>query len=196
MPSNLLTFDEATHTYRVGGHKKPGVTGILKAAGYIDDRWFSEAAAWRGHVVHACCQLHCLGTLDAKTVDPLAQGYLDAWIGFKANIGFTPIAVEVPRYDPELDICGIPDRIGYLGDGTPAIVDLKTGPTQAWHALQLALYHPFCPPNKGFRRFGVRLEYQGRYTLTEFPMGQYAMDREAALAALTTYRWKRFHNVI
>ena len=190
-----IDLDPESHIYRVDGQRKPSVTGIIKAAGLIDSQWFNEAAAWRGSVVHKCCELHCKGTLDPATVDPMAQGYLDAWIAFKKNLGFVPMTIEQFAYT-DYGYCGTPDRIGCLGDGTPCIIDIKTGAIQKWCALQLAGYLPFVRIGKAvnYRRYGIQLKPDGRYVMTEYPPEQLQSDWAAFLACLTINNWKRVNN--
>lgn len=191
-----LTLDPETHIYRVDGRKMPSVTQIIKSAGLINSDWFNEAATWRGSVVHKCCELHCKGTLDPATVDPAAQGYLDAWVAFKKNLGVVVTAVEKFRYAPTFNFCGTPDRIGYLGNGTPCVIDIKTGPAQKWHALQLAAYEEFVSNSRevGYRRYGVQLKPDGRYVMTEYPPEQLQNDWAAFLACLTINNWKKVNN--
>lgn len=189
----VITIDD-DHVYRVDGHRKPSVTGIIKSAGLINDQWFNEAAAWRGSVVHKCCELHCKGTLDPASVDPAAQGYLDAWIKFKRNLGFIPTQIEQMSWSPSKDFCGTPDRFGYLGNGLPVVIDLKTGAAQKWHALQLAAYVQFVPDANKLQRFTVQLAPDGEYKMVEYPVVELPIDFAAFLACLTLRNWRKVNN--
>jgi hypothetical protein len=51
-----MTFDPVLHEYRDGDLIIQSVTQILKRAGHIDDRWYSEEARERGSAVHELCE--------------------------------------------------------------------------------------------------------------------------------------------
>lgn len=181
-----LTFDPATHTYHFNGHAVPSVTGILKAVGLIDDRWFDEAATWRGSVVHKCCELWDKGRLNESTVDPQALPYLDAWREFCVKTKFKPRTVEVPRHHV----------LGYAGtedaENEEYDIDRKTGAVQKWHALQLAAYSQFHPRPHTRRRFAVQLKADGKYVATEY---KGTGDWAAFQSCLNVYFWKGHHGI-
>lgn len=197
----MLTFDEPGHTYRLDGRKIPSVTTIIKAAGLIDTTWFNEAATWRGSVVHRCCEYDCKGKLDESTVDPGAAGYLEGWRKWKRETGFRPVAIEARFYHPVFLYAGMPDRVGYLPDGSIAVPDIKTGPPQKWHALQSAGYVPGAKILLGHsvdsgivvRRFGVSVHVNGTYTQTEYTVQTLAVDWAAFQSCLNIFNWRRIN---
>lgn len=182
-------FDPTTHRYTTPeGKPLLSVTQILKLAGLIDDRWFTEEACWKGSVVHKVCELDCKGTLDESSVDPAAAGYLAAWRAWKNAVGFKALEIEQPMANDRY--AGTPDRTGSVGYGHYAVVDLKTGSTAKWHSLQLAAYGAlaFPPWPRAARRFTVRLQDDGRYITT--PYEDFSTDWAAFQGALAVANWR------
>ncbi len=188
------TFDAATHAYTdATGRRLLSVTEVIKAVGLIDDRWFTEEATWRGSCVHALCEYEDKGTLDESTIDPAAEGYLEAWRRWKKITGFTPVQIEHPMSG--MGYAGTLDRVGLIGPATRAVVDLKTGAAQKWHALQLAGYAGFYYPySRSMRRFTVRLHEDGRYTTQEYE--DFATDWAGFQGALAVATWKMVNNAL
>lgn len=123
----VLTFDEATHTYRFGGQVVPGVTSILAPLTGYDSVPASvlEAAANFGKAVHKACELDDLGELDEAALDPALVPYLQAWRQFSADHAVVWHEIEQPVYHPTLRYAGTPDRIGIVR-GMDAVVDIKS----------------------------------------------------------------------
>ncbi len=185
-----LKFDPASHTYTKDGRVLPSVTQILQASGIIDTTWFTEEAAWRGSVVHECCQLDDEGDLDEGTVPEEAKGYLDAWRLFKAQVPMNFIAIEQPLCSGLY--AGTPDR-----DAEWAVVDIKTGAILPWVGLQLAAYVDLVRANgpdvggpRSFDRYAVRLGKDGRYNVQHFAVRDYRNDLGIFRAALSIYYWR------
>ena len=129
-----LTFDEATHTYRIHGKVVPGVTTILKP---LTDFSFVkpealEAASLFGTAVHKACELDDLDFLDEEALDPALAPYLQAWRKFSTDYRAAWTAIEERVYSPTHDYAGTLDRFGKVvlpGTFTPkdAVVDIKSG---------------------------------------------------------------------
>src|ERR1043165_3114073 len=94
-----LTLDKELHVYTLADRVLPSVTEILKGAGLVDDRWWTEAGRWRGSAVHAACWYDDEGDLDETTLDPKLQNYLQAYRKFKTELGFIPTDIETPIYN-------------------------------------------------------------------------------------------------
>lgn len=180
-----LTFDPATHIYMKGGRVLPSVTQVLSEVGILNKDWFTEAAAWRGSVVHMCCELDDEGDLDESSVPEEARGYLDAWRLFKSQNPMNFVSIEQPM-----------DRFGYAGtpdrDAEWAVVDLKTGAIQPWVALQLAAYTELIGEtgSRAFNRFAVRIGNDGKYAVKEFPLVERRRDLALFHSALSIYNWR------
>lgn len=179
----MITLDE-NHVYHDESGPVPGVTGILKEAGLIDDRWFDEYSRERGTLVHRATAMWDAGTLDVEALDPVLAPYVRAWSQFKMDSGFTSDLIEHIVYNPIHRYAGTLDRRGYL-DSQATIVDIKTGVAQPWAALQTAAYAgTFDIPHK---RATVELCPDCTYKLT---MHTDRNDIRVFLSALAVTNWK------
>ena len=187
-PKPALTFDPETHTYWLGERKIPSVTQVLQSVGVINTDYFTEEAAWRGSVVHKCCELDDENDLDETSVPEEAKGYLDAWRLFKQQVLLGPFeAIEEPVCGR--DYAGTPDRTGNLD--VPLFLDIKTGSILPWVGIQLAAYGQLvCSPALPFRRIAVRLDKTGKYNLREFPIRERRADLHIFNAALSIHEWR------
>ena len=193
-------FDDGTHTYKVNGLVVPGVTSLLQIGGFIQSRWFADAARWRGSNVHIACMYDDLGTLDEDSEDgkgrlkPI-EGYLDAWRRFKRE---------------------------YIHNGDSLVIDLKSGAVQPWTSLQLCGYIGLKPPASETvavekplwsrtyagrpdrvwmrdtkyhlcRRIGVQLMPSGKYDMKEFPLKELTDDTRIFQGLVAQYHWREFH---
>jgi len=185
----MLEFDANTHQFKYGTQPVISVTQALHGAGLIDAGHFSEWCAWRGSVVHRCCELDDHGTLDEFTVADEAWPYLLAWRAFRRESGFVPDLIEHQVFDKTWRYAGILDRTGTIGQ-MRLVVDLKTGAPQKWHALQLAAYCMTLDKPRLYRRFVVGLRNDGTYAAKEFT-GLVDKDFAVFTAALTVANWTR-----
>lgn len=187
-----LKFNPETHEYRLDGKLIPGVTAVLGAVGIIETAWFREEAAWRGSVVHKCCELDDLGTIAQYEIDPKAEPYLDAYRAFKRDKAFRPLLIEQPLADLELGYAGTPDRTGLIvarqrGCDYEVTLDLKTGAGAWWHRLQLAAYSELTG-TKG--RIVLRLKPDGTYNAKELPIADRWSDKNDFMRCLYVYHLK------
>jgi len=173
----------------------PRVTEVLKNAGLIDTRWFSDEVRDRGTVVHAACQYLDEGTLDESTLDPKIAGYVEGykrWIQWRQATGQREWDwIEAPRQDPQGRYRGTPDRI--LTVRPRWVWDIKTGCHFPWHALQTAAYVNMLPNPYSYRRAGLYLKADGHYQVREYPRDDYARDLSVFLAAVTCTEWRLHH---
>ena len=188
----MVQFDSARHIYTVDGHRRPSVTEVIKATGYIEHGYFNEEARWRGSVVHRMTQLWDLGKLDESTVDPRVEGYLVAWKKYRARRRKFYSRIEEPIANQFM--AGTPDRVGIGEDGLPCVDDIKTGAPQKWHALQLAGYAWLAHPAVDYcKRFAVYLQEDGEYCEEEFPATVLECDKRAFMACIETWNWRKAH---
>lgn len=163
----MIEFDEASHTYRVGGVVVPSVTQLLKP---LYD--FSSippnvlaAKANLGTRVHKACDLDEDGLLDEATVDDVVGSYLSAWRLFKAESGAVVLSSEQRVFHKSLRYCGTLDRIIDVG-GNAMLIDIKTsaeihpavGPQTAGYAMALG---------QNLARGVVQLRPDGSYRFRE-----------------------------
>lgn len=180
----MIEFDPVAHVYREGGRVVPGVTGIIKSCGLIDDTWFNDYARDRGKAVHEATALDDDGILDEATIDPAITGYVAAWRRFKAESGFQSVHIERVLFNKVHRYAGTVDRLGIMS-GCNWVIDFKTGEIQPWVALQTAAYA--LAAGGTFRRAGVKLSSDGTYRLKEFSDRN---DTAVFLACLTLHNWK------
>lgn len=191
-----LTFDDASHTYRLDGQVLPSVTQVLRDNGLGGD--FShvspailEHARQRGTAVHAAAHYLDEGDLDESTVAPEIRPFLDAWQAFKAERRVELLALEQRVACPVYRVAGTIDRVARVPGLRGAIlIDLKTN-TPHGAAYQLAGYKLLAQHLKpligsGFfvDRWAVELhpERTVPYTIHEY---RNSRDRDVFLAALT-----------
>jgi hypothetical protein len=182
----MINLDEATHTYSdENGKVYPSVTQILVAENFVDSSWFTEWSRDKGSLVHLICHLDDINDLDESTIDPVLQPYLDAYRSFKRNSGFIVESSEVPLASEAYQFAGTPDKIGKL-NGSPTIIDIKSGAVEPWVGLQLSFYEILT--NHPHKRFALQLTPESNYKLTPFAGRQ---DRNLCLSILSIYFWKK-----
>ena len=141
---SALTFDEATHTYRLDGFFIPSASRLIEVGGLKPD--FSgidpavvERKGQIGKALHAAALLLEAGRLDRSTVDPAVAPYLEAFEAFLGKYGPSLICAEKPDYSPDLLYACTLDRL-YLFNAGRAIVDLKTSAQEEpYWGIQTAL---------------------------------------------------------
>lgn len=200
-----LIFNEERHEYRENGIIRPSVNQILKAEGYINDRWFTKEACARGTAVHTAVQLLEAGQLDWSTVDETVMPRVMAYESFRRETDFEPLFVEAMGSHPHYLYAGRPDLVGIL-NGFLVVPDIKTGARQDWMALQLAGYVELLPHLQGYadarskygdildrppRRYTIELGANERYHLHEYDDRG---DRGTYLSAVNQFYWKLNHN--
>jgi len=150
----MLTFDEATHTYRWNNVIVPSVTGIInefqqitingsqyhvnRYTGAVIPSYLMEEGAAKGKDIHKGCELILQGgidwnALDPEYVDPLRQ--FEKWL---SDFNINPFYTEFQFYHPKFHYAGTIDIIAII-DKTLSFIDIKTGEcsTVSW---QLSAY--------------------------------------------------------
>jgi len=137
-----MTFDPLLHEYRDGDTVIPSVTQILKGAGLIDDRWYTEEARERGSAVHELCQRYAQG----ERVDIHGRGlayleYVNSLSAWFRDTGAYAIATEqmIEGNIGGLRYAGTFDLLAEIGKMV-VLIDYKTGPGMKWHPAQIAAY--------------------------------------------------------
>lgn len=133
-------YELETHTYYLDGHRYPSVSEILAPikTGYDSN---NPAAGELGTDVHLATEYDDIGVLDPRTVDDTVAPYLESWRWLKQQAG-----IRVSRHYIEYRF--VNDREGYAGTfdrmveigSDYAILDLKSGAPQDWHAVQTFAY--------------------------------------------------------
>lgn len=190
-----LTFDEASHTYRVGGAVWPSVTQVLDPLNTLDGIPWAvlEAAREFGTHVHQSCHLANVGTLDEDALDPALRPYLDGWRRFLRETGATVVHSELRVAHPTLRYAGTLDAVvrwpRLLAD---TVVDIKSGAVPRTVGPQTAAYREAYTAVHGARslspvRYCVQLVGDGEYRLTKLTdPGDFNLFR----SALNIHHWR------
>lgn len=165
----MIDFDEATHTYRVGGQIKPSVTQILKPL--VDfsmvDPDVLQAKSDLGRRVHRATELDDEGDLDESTVTDDVAPYLQGWRLFKRDVKPAILLIEHRIYNRESNYCGTLDRFAGI-DQDEWLIDIKSS-AQIHRAVgpQTAAYVAGLYAKKLPRRGVVQLKPDGTYRFRE-----------------------------
>jgi hypothetical protein len=188
----VLQFDEATHTYTVGGAIVPGVTSILKPL--IDFSMVPPDVLARkadlGRRVHFACQLLDEDDLDEDTIEPDVAAYLDAYRLFKHETRALVLLNEQQVFHKLYRYAGTLDRVLSIA-GVRWLIDLKTCFTTPMSAgPQTAAYQMAMDGGTTLRRGALRLRPDGTYRLD--PLDG-ADDWSCFMSCLTLLRFKESH---
>lgn len=169
MGTKTYTFDEETHTHRIGGVIAPGITTILKPLYDFSGvpAHIMEASRQYGSAVHKVVELYCLGALDVDGLDPALRPVLTAFPQWLKDYGFnkSDFIVELPMGDPVLMVACIPDLIL---DGK-LIVEIKTRePNHLTDSIQTCCQEHIWKKNGGerakeYERWVLFLRQDGSY---------------------------------
>lgn len=140
MPSVIeFRFDAAAHEYTLAnGRPLPHITGMLKRAGLIDDRWFTEESSERGRLVHSLTADYDLGALEPEGCVSRHRGYLLAHAAAMKILRPDVLEVEVPRVHPAFLFGGRIDRVFRIARQL-TIYEIKSGVFEKSHQIQTAL---------------------------------------------------------
>ena len=138
---DVIALDPETHTYRVNGFVRPGITDILKSVGLIPDYRGDGSAAHRGRAVHLATELLDAGTLDWSSVDDALIPFLNAYENCLKEWNLVPDVREQIVYHPYCFFAGTLDGVYRMSPHGRILVDIKTGDAIPPHAkYQTAAY--------------------------------------------------------
>lgn len=197
--SAVLQFDESAHRYTLDGMELPSVTHILDD---VFDEYRSidaetlRRAQERGTAVHRACELYDKDQLDFSSLDPTIAPYLEAYINFLSETGFSPQVIEQSVNSQKYGYAGTLDRIGtpkrskhrwQVDIKTSVVLGKTVGPQTAAYD-QAARECGLISTKEKVSRFALQLRDDGKYRLTPFDS---ASDFSIFLSALTIYKFKR-----
>jgi hypothetical protein len=188
--SPVLTLDKDTHVYTLGSQVVPSVTEILKGAGLVDDRWFTEQCRWRGSAVHAMCHYDDEGDLDESTLDPALHGYLAAYRSFKSEMNFVATHNEHRVHHDLLGYAGTFDLKGSFVHGQ-CLPDIKSGPVNKVTRYQLVAYAATQEKPRTLWRLGLGLKPTGKYSLQVYEPRDYDRDFQKWASIVDVYRIRK-----
>lgn len=170
----IVSFKAEQHVYRdASGDVLPSITQMLKAAGLVDDRWFSEESSVRGTAVHQLTADWDLGAItDLESVVSPYKGWLCAHVRGLELVRPEFEHIEQVFGHPTFRFAGRPDRIGTV-NGRPALVEIKSGAYDPVCGVQLALQAILVSPvleiaPESFSRYGWYPQANGRFRLRRF----------------------------
>lgn len=191
-----IEFDALAHEYKVGGHKVPGVTGVIRALKLMPSFPQNEAvkvAMSRGTRVHHLTERCDNGTI-THDVDPELFAYAEQWIEARDIIGGTIIHTELRVASDEWKFAGTLDRAISV-DGAILIIDIKTGTKSSWHKLQTAAY-ALAFQESGFNPTGLPVRRGSVYLSPDsFTIARHdsPRDLEAWKAAMVLHNWRQWN---
>ncbi len=115
----------------------PHVTAILRDAGLVDIRYFTEFMRQRGTALHRACEYHDKGDLNPTTIDPEIEQPFMGYMKFLNEVEPVILAVEEQVQYKQI-YCGRLDRRVKIR-GREGILDIKGQPSKV-DPLQLAGY--------------------------------------------------------
>lgn len=183
------------HDYSLDGVGIPSVTDIIREAGLLTGLFEGEQArrkAELGTMVHALLAAIDAGEMDAGGFEGMEEeGYIRAWMDFRAATGFTPSLIE-HAFHSSLHgsiYAGTCDRTGEL-NGKRSVVEIKTScGTHAWWGIQLAGYAMgLAQDGETLQRLAVRLDASGKWRAVPFDD---PADYSCFGAAVCLNAWKR-----
>jgi len=134
----MIQFDVATHRFTINGEAVPSVTTILKAGGWIDDRFYTEQGRKRGEDVHRATSLLDAQRLDWTSLSEEIRAYVLSYERARAELGLGIRRIECIVHKARL-WAGIEDREA-TWERQLTVVELKTGAPTLADKLQLAGY--------------------------------------------------------
>lgn len=183
--TSTIDFDESTHIYSRQGIAIPSVTQLIKEAGLIDARFYTDWSADFGKYLHLACHYLALGKLDWKSLDANLFDHVRSFDRFLGESGFTVTGSEIRVFNQNLWVAGTFDLIGTFG-GDTAIIDIKTNSIPVWAGVQTAGYAVCSPDIVAPRRFGLSLTKTG-WNLREFSD---VTDYDVFMACCSISNWK------
>jgi len=198
-----LTFDAASHTYRLDGEVVPSVTQVLDA--HQDFSMIPPDVLERkrqlGEALHIAAAIEAQGgEIDEDSLDEQVIPYLNGWRAFVAAYDYQPIHCERQVAHPLLRYAGTLDDFGTMNvprDGGPermlVLIDKKaTFAISPWVGPQTAAYLEALKAElkitEPVARFVVQLKPDGTFKPLELSD---RMDWPVFCAALTVHNFKR-----
>jgi hypothetical protein len=196
-----FTFEEDTHTYRVGSNSWMSVTQSLPNIYYGNN----TAAMEKGRFIHDMCRMYLLNDLDESSLDSSLIPYLDALKKFLNDSngmgirGVFDIKSGSPNPCVELQVSAY---VELVNNGEP--MHQACDPMQSDMVLEEPFYHPIhqhagtpdiiiSGSKKIKEGHALYLKDNGNYSLSTIK--NIRQNFETFLCFLKTAKWKREHNL-
>lgn len=196
-----LTFDEESHTYRIGGQVVPSVTSVI---GRVMPVWQAdEFYLQRGRALHHGCVLSDRGTLDWNSVSPEIEGRILAWRNFRQQWPAGIIEMEMPLGSTAYRFAGTFDRL-FEFDGEYILCDIKST-VEPQVEIQLGGYSLLWKERVGIlgrnrrewvaRAVAVQVNPDETYRATWFDGAALRRAESAFIACLTIHNFMESRNL-
>jgi len=185
-----IELDQATHSYRVGGHPFVSVTSEMGECGLTTETFFDEQGRERGRIVHAMCAALDRNNPFRWDLHAGYHGYVAAWENAKHELMLNIQLIEHRVSDSTHGYAGTMDRLAYWKSRL-TIIELKTGDIQPVTALQLVAYGNAYSRGQVFERIAVQLMPDGRFRVKHYPLDSYINDTHDFWATLRVAAWIR-----
>jgi len=186
-----LVFRESDHKYFWNGNLVPSVTQILSDTGlWPDYSQLDPFYADRGNKVHRAISLWEKWRLREDLLSAQLWPYLESYKLWKIMIGYVPISIETPSYNPTFNYAGTADSYGDSEFwGRDIFVDIKCGPPNIFFGLQLAGYALMKEDYYRYKRVSVHLQKDG--SIANHQVHDNQEDFQIFKSAVTVYHAKR-----
>lgn len=183
-----LTFDKASHEYRLGGVVVPSVTTIVHSVipGFQAEQRYLE----RGTRLHQLCQDFDDDFLDMNDVPAENLGRVHAWAKFRKDFPAKIIAVEKPMASERYLFAGTMDR-GLSVRHARIVCDLKST-IEPRVRIQLSLYSLLWEETDGVKpdkAVAVELRATGEYRCLWMDRRELRLAEQTALGVLSTFNF-------
>lgn len=176
-----LEYDHAAHLYTIDGSPCTGTHKLMEKFDIVKplDQWGAPYAE-RGRRVDFYTEAWDQDDLDREDVDSSERGYLDAWVKFKEEHDVRIGSVQMLVGSAQLWYATTIDR-GAAVDGTPSIINLKTGQIYPKpHRIQAHLESILVPDAE--RVLYVYLAPDGTYDVQDYTDDYEARKTATAIA--------------
>ncbi len=204
--TELLQFDEATHTYTLGKQRLPSVSEIIRPVtsfDHIDPEVLARKTEIGRHA-HKLCEWHDLKIkIDKASIDPAVEPYFTAYKKFCREMKPKWVNVETRDHHRLHHYAGTLDRLGWINKEA-WLIDLKTvvtvSPTTGLQTAGYVAIHQsnllgkvgaasqMLYPKRG----ALQLKDDGTYRLVEFTE---SLDWPTFLSLLNLWRWRTKNGV-
>lgn len=181
-----LVFDEANHTYTIGGVRLPSVTQVLRSVfpAFQADEYYLQ----RGRALHHATVLLDQGLLDWSTVDEAILGRTKAWEKFRRDFKAEIVSMEKPLASERYRFAGCHDRLMFA-NRIYIMADLKSS-VEPIVIPQLGAYSILNTENGGSQckqAVAIELRENETYSCKWLSASELKRAEQVFIAALTCY---------
>lgn len=189
-----LHFDEATHSYSMGGRPLVSVTQVIRShmQGWAASDWHKD----RGSATHKAVALALEDRLDWSSLDPRIEGRTRAILNFIRDTKLRPVEIERRLGTAIYRYAGCVDLLAEDEEGGLTVVDYKSSfePSaivQVSAYAKLAELNSLGVPNRG----AVVVCGDDGYKVSWITKAELRNAAHVFLAMLSVHGWKEKHGL-